>query len=194
FEKDKPFDRRKLARALFRFDPNSLLHGTFLEKVGGVVRLPRMMSAFIEARQVQAVDSGGVKFDRVQPASGENTQYGKASDGYGNVPYHRTEFAAAEITAYFSVDLAQMRAYGLGDDANELLQALAFFKIQSLLHYGLRLRTACDLESIEIEIARPSEFELPSLAQLQNQMPELIAACSGQFADPAVTDVVYKKK
>lgn len=193
FEKDKPFDRRKLAKALLKFDPNSLLHGTFLEKVGGVVRLPRAVSGFIEARQVQAVDSGGVKVDRVQPASGENTPYGKAAEGYGNVPYHRTEFAAASIIAYFNVDLAQLRAYGLGDDGNRLLTALALFKIRALLHGGLRLRTACDFDVNEVRVTRPDDFELPSLEDLTAELPQLIKACKEHFADPAVTEVTYKK-
>ncbi len=193
FEANKPFDRRKLAKALLTFDPNSLLHGTFLEKVGGVVRLPRVVSGFVEAERAVAAESGGVKFDRVQPASGENTPYGKAKDGYGNVPYHRTEFTAAKITAFFNIDLAQLRAYGLGDDANNLLTALALYKIQALLHGGLRLRTACDLDVIETTVTRPTGFVLPSREDLKSALPGLIQACKSQFAEPAVTEVVYKK-
>ncbi|WP_417539769.1 type I-U CRISPR-associated RAMP protein Csb1/Cas7u [Marinobacter sp.] len=193
FEANKPFDRRKLASALLQFDPSSLLHGTFLEKVGGVVRLPRVLSGFVEADGVQRVDSGGVKFDRVQPASGESTPYGKASEGYGNVPYHRTEFAAQSITAYFSVDLAQLRGYGLGDAANQLLTALALFKIQELLHSGLRFRTACDFDAIETTVTRPADFSLPSREELKNGLPELINACSESFATPRVTNVTYGK-
>lgn len=195
FEKDKPFDRRKLAAALLQFDPNSLLHGTFLEKVGGVVRLPRVISGFVEAENIQPVESGGVKFDRVQPASGENTPYGKAAEGYGNVPYHRTEFAAETVTAYFNIDLAQLRGYGLGDAANELLTALALFKIRQVLHSGMRLRTACDFDAVEILVTRPDSFELPALEELKAELPGLITACGkGKLlADPAVTEVTYKK-
>ena len=195
FEKNKPFDRRKLAKALLQFDPNSVLHGTFLEKVGGVVRLPRVISGFVEAENVQAVESGGVKFDRVQPASGENTEYGKAAEGYGNVPYHRTEFAADNVTAYFNLDLVQLRGYGLGDEANELLTVLALFKVREVLHSGLRLRTACDFDAVEVTVTRPEAFELPSLEDLKKELPKLVKACakSKLFADPAVTEVTYKK-
>src|SRR5690554_5435162 len=52
FDKNSPFDRRKLIKALAKYDVNSLLHGIFLEKVGGTVRLPRAVSGFIEARNV----------------------------------------------------------------------------------------------------------------------------------------------
>lgn len=195
FEANQPFDRRRLAKALLNYDPCSLLHGTFLEKVGGVVRLPRAISSFIEAEDVKRVDSGGVKFDRVQPASGENTPYGKAAEGYGNVPYHRTEFAASTIRAYFNIDLMQLRGYGLGENAENLLIALSLYKIQSVLHCGLRLRTACDFDVVDIEVKRPDAYTLASLEDLTKSLPSMISACSddGLFADPSVTDVIYKK-
>ena len=69
YEANKPFDRRKLAAALLKYDPCSLLHGVFLEKVGGVVRLPRAISAFVEADDVEVASAGGVKVDRVQPGT-----------------------------------------------------------------------------------------------------------------------------
>lgn len=194
FEANKPFDRRKLASALFKYDPCSLVHGIFLEKVGGVVRLPRALSAFIEARNIAVAAAGGVKVDRVQPGTGENTPYGKAKDGYGNVPYHRDEYTANMIIAYFNLDLAQLRGYGLGDEANALLIALSLFKIRAFLNSGLRLRTACDLEPIEdIVVKRPEGFEFPSLDVLQDEIPGLINAASGSFAEPVVTQVQYKK-
>ena len=195
FEANKPFDRRKLAAALVKYDPCSLLHGVFLEKVGGVVRLPRTISAFVEANDVRVAAAGGVKFDRVQPeTSGESTPYGKAAEGYGNVPYHRDEYTAATTMAYFNLDLAQIRGYGLGSDAEHLIIALALFKIQRFLKEGLRLRTACDLEPVDgIVVKRPEGFKLPSLSDLEKELPKLIKSCSKQFADPAVTEVTYKK-
>lgn len=195
FEANKPFDRRKLAAALMKFDPCSLLHGTFLEKIGGVVRLPRVISAFIEATGVEVAAAGGVKIDRVQPGTGENTPYGKAAEGYGNVPYHRDEYASRNITAYFNVDLAQLRGYGLGDAAEQLLIAIALFKIQKFLHVGLRLRTACDLEPVaQIEVKRPAGFELPSLTTIEEALPGLVEAASESFANPPVTELTYSKK
>lgn len=195
YEANKPFDRRKLARALYKYDPGSLLHGVFLEKVGGVVRLPRVISAFIEAEGIEIAAGGGVKFDRVQPeTSGDKTPYGKANEGYGNVPYHRDEYAARKITAYFNLDLAQLRGYGLGSEAENLLVALALFKIRRFLRDGLRLRTACDFEPANgVAVKRPTGFELPELSTLEKELPGLIKAASAGFPDPPITMVTYKK-
>ena len=196
FEANKPFNRNKLARALLKYDPNSLLHGIFLEKLGGVVRLPRIISAFIEASHVEVVRNGGVKVDRIQPASsGDSTAYGKAKDGYGNVPYSRDEYVAKEITAFFNLDLAQLRGYGLPKEAETLLTALSLYKIQKFLHEGLRLRTACDLEPVgDVIVRRPETgFALPSIEVLEKELPGLIKAASASFANPVVTEVKYAK-
>lgn len=182
-------DLRKLAKALLKYDVNSLLHGVFLaqkELAGGRLRLPRLVSSFIEAEGCKTAESGGVKRDDYDPK-------GDTGKTLGNVIYHRTEFTAAKITAFFNIDLAQLRAYGLGDDANNLLTALALYKIQALLHGGLRLRTACDLDVIETTVTRPTGFQLPSREELKSALPGLIQACQSKFADPAVTEVVYKK-
>ncbi len=192
---NQPFNRRKLAAALLKFDPCSLLHGVFLEKVGGVVRLPRVVSGFVEADGVRVAAAGGVKVDRVQPGtSSESTPYGKAKDGYGNVPFHRDEYTAEKITAYFNIDIAQVRGYGLGAKAENLLIALSLFKIQKFLVEGLRLRTACDLEPVNgVIVQRPEGFSLPDLKQLEAELPSLVKAASSSFADPALTEVNYKK-
>jgi CRISPR-associated protein Csb1 len=195
FEKDAPFDRRRLARALLRFDPNSLIHGIFLEKVGGVVRLPRALSAFIEAYDVDVAASGGVKLDRVQPATeGETTKYGRAAEGYGNVPYHRDEYAAGRITAYFNLDLALLRGYGLPAEAEALLVVLALYKIRRFLRDGLRLRTACDLDAGDLRVTRPEGFVFPELDALESALPELIQGASAHFNSPPVLVVEYSKK
>src|SRR5690606_23769292 len=163
FEENKPFDRQKLVNALFRFDPCSLIHGVFLEKIGGVVRLPRSLSAFIEASDVNVAASGGVKVDRIQPStSGDSTPYGKAADGYGNVPFHRDEYTG-KITAYFNLDLSLLNGFRLPAEAKDFLITLALFKIDRFLATGLRLRTACDLEETARQSLRKIEgFELPN--------------------------------
>jgi CRISPR-associated protein Csb1 len=182
-------DIRRLARVLLRLDANAVLHGVFLAKkelAGGRLRLPRALSAFIEAEGVQVAPSGGVKNDRVNPS-------GDTSKGFGNVPFARDEYVAPRIRAYFNLDLAQIRAFGLGEDVERMLIALALFKIRRFLDRGLRLRTACDLEADDPIITRPAGFPLPSLRELEEELPTLIQAVaeSGRFSEPPVTAVTY---
>lgn len=176
---------RRLAEVVFRLDTNALLHGLFLAKkelAGGRLRLPRVLSAFIEAEDIRVVQSGGVKNDSVNPS-------GDTGKGFGNVPFSRTEYAAPKITAYFNLDLAQLRGFGLADSARNLLIALALFKIRRLLRDGLRLRTACDLEVRAIRVTRPESFTLPELDALEVALPALIQAASADFS--GVTTVRY---
>lgn len=191
---------RQLAKVCFKYDPNSLVHGVFLEKIAGRLRHPRALSAFIEAEGVGRADSGGVKFDRALP---KPSVVGlKADAGYGNVPFHRAEFTAKKLTGYFSVDLAQLRGYGLPDPAWQLLAVLSLWKVRRFLETGLRLRTACDLELAEgeksIVVKRPVDgFALPPTDALTAQLADLISKCNGLFASPAVTELVWtgdKKK
>jgi len=182
-------DLRKLAALLLRVDVNALLHGVFLAKkdlAGGRLRLPRALSGFIEARDVKVASSGGVKNDAVSAK-------GDAAKGFGNVPFARDEFVSPEITAYFNLDLAQLRGYGLPDSALRLLVALALYKVLAFLETGLRLRTACDLECERLLVSRPEGYVPPTLAELKAAMPGLIAeagnAIDGGFETTAMTFV-----
>lgn len=160
-------DLKKLATTLLKYDTNALLHGVFLAKkeiAGGRMRLPRALTAFIEAEGVNVAASGGVKNDSVDPS-------GDTARGFGNVPFHREEFTGS-ITVFFNLDLTLIRGFGLGDDETNLLIALALFKIQKFLRDGLRLRTACDLElSGALTVQRPTGFVMPSLADLEGNCP-----------------------
>ena len=180
-------DIRKLAQATFKRDAGAVLHGVFLEKVAGRLRLQRLLSSFIEAEGASAVTSGGVKLDRVNPS-------GDAAKGYGNVPFSRTEFVAEKVTAYFNLDLATLRGYGLGEDANRMLIALAVFKMLRVLDSGLRLRTACDFEAVAVTATRPTNINLGEsselLAEVTGALPGLIAACG--FGANAVSTVSTK--
>ena len=183
-------DLKLLATVLLKYDANALIHGVFLAKkelAGGRLRLPRMLSAFIEAANTTVVASGGVKKDEVDPS-------GDTKKGFGHVPFHRDEFTADSITAFFNLDLAQLRGYGLPKEAEKLLIVLSLYKIQKVLRDGLRLRTACDLEPIgELVIKRPAGFLMPTLADLEKELPSLIKAASANFAEPVVTEVKYAK-
>jgi len=181
-------DLRKLASVLLKLDINALLHGVFLAKkdlAGGRLRLPRALSGFIEASKVNTAASGGVKNDGVNPS-------GDTSKGFGNVPFARDEFVSPEIEAFFNLDLAQLRGYGFPQPIYELLVALAIFKIRGFLEEGLRLRAACDLDCMSIEVERPSDFQLPSWDELKAALPGLIenAKTAASFE---LTTITYTK-
>lgn len=172
-------DIKNLTATLLKYDTNALLHGVFLAKkeiAGGRMRLPRALTAFIEAEGVTVAASGGVKNDAVDPS-------GDTAKGFGNVPFQRDEYCGS-ITAFFNLDLALIRGFGLDGKEEDrkvekLLVALALFKIQRFLRDGLRLRTACDLEIPEgskLEVQRPKGFDMPELNDLENELPSLIKA------------------
>ena len=184
-------DLRELAKVLLEFDTNALLHGVFLAKkelAGGRLRLPRSLSAFIEADNAQVATSGGVKNDSVNPQ-------GDTARGFGNVPFSRDEWVAERVVAYFNLDLRQVRAFGLGEEVERLLVTLALFKVQRLLRECLRLRTACDLDVTKITVTRPEAFDMPSLAELENELPTLIEAVGskGLFGSQRALTVEYRK-
>lgn len=184
-------DLRKLAKVLLEFDTNALLHGVFLAKkdlAGGRLRLPRSLSAFVEAENVKVAASGGVKNDSVDPS-------GDTARGFGNVPFARDEYVAEDITAYFNVDLRQIRAFGLETNVERLLMLLALFKIQKFLAEGLRLRTACDLDVSRVSVTRPDCFELPALDDIESELPGLIESVgsNGLFGESRVLTVRYEK-
>lgn len=187
-----PVKLSDLARLVMKFDANAVLHGVFLAKselAGGRLRMTRLLSGFIEARHVRVAETGGVKNDRVNPA-------GDTAKGFGNVPFHRTEFTAREITAFFNLDLSLLRGYGLGGEATKLLTALALFKVRRFLSTGMRLRTACDLEvKGELRVTRPNTFAIPSESELLTECKQLIGRCAkaGLFTDPAVTEVRWEE-
>ncbi|MGH7504589.1 MAG: type I-G CRISPR-associated RAMP protein Csb1/Cas7g, partial [Longimicrobiales bacterium] len=103
-----------------------------------------------------------------------------------NVPFHREEYTAATITAYFNLDLHQIRGYGLGEDAERLLMLLSLYKIRALLDGELRLRTACDLSVVDdgngIQADRPEGFLLPPRSELAAAVTGAIAACADRMA------------
>lgn len=167
-----PIDRRKLADVLLDYDVGSLLHGVFLAKkelAGGRLRVARALSAFIEAEGVRIAASGGVKNDHVNPE-------GDTGVGFGHVPFARDEYTAERITLYANLDLAQIRGYGLGKEAERLLTLLALFKLRRLLDGNLRLRTACDLRvaADSIHAVAPAGFLLPVVGELVADLKPLI--------------------
>jgi len=182
-------DLQLLSKTLLKYDINSLLHGVFLAKkelAGGRLRLPRALSGFVEARNASVAASGGVKKDEVNPS-------GDTKRGFGHVPFHRDEYTG-DITAFFNLDMAQIRGYRLGRDVEDLLTVLAIYKIMKVLNEGLRFRTACDLEiDGDILVKRPANLSLPSLKEAEEALPGLIERCKSNFAEPVVTTVKFEE-
>ena len=180
-------DLKLLSKTLLKYDINALIHGVFIAKsevAGGRMRLPRALTAFIEASQVNTASSGGVKNDALNPS-------GDTAKGFGNVPFHRDEFTG-NITAYFVLDLALFRGFSLGADVENLLIAISLFKIRRFLNEGLRLRTACDLELLgELTAKKPAGYTVPSLEEIEKALPGLIQAVTARFASPAKTSVTF---
>jgi CRISPR-associated protein Csb1 len=183
--KGQPLDYRAVARACFRLDPVSLVHGVFFARKGWPwqPRISRAVTSFIEASGVRAAVSGGVKRDVVV----NEAKGGATAEGYGTVPHHRVEYTADKITAYFTVDHAQFRSYGLSEPATRLLAAIADFEIATLLDRGLRLRTRCDLEAGQVR-----KGERPDAAVATASVKQLAAECADEFGP--VTEVVWAPK
>jgi len=190
----RAIDLKKAAAVILKYDVGSIVHGVFLVKKGdewvnlkeGRIRLPRLISAFIEAEDINIASSGGAKIDHINPSQ---------KDEKGNVIYTKDEYVSPKITAYFNLDLAQLRGYGFSPGVNELLIAVSLYKIRRFLETGLRLRSACDLDVEALSITRPENFVLPSIAELEAALPDLIKAAREEsvFAEPPVTEVTYRK-
>jgi CRISPR-associated protein Csb1 len=130
--KQRPVHIWKMVPAIFDRDPGCVLHGVFLEEIDGRIRLPRLVSAYIEACSPSQANSGGVY-------RGEVT----AKD---NIPYPRQEFTSTSITASFIFHLSTLKGYCLDESRRRFLQAWAIYKIDRFLNDYLRLRTACEFE------------------------------------------------
>lgn len=186
-DKAKPVNRKQFVEALLKFDVGSLIHGVFLESLDGRLRLPRALSAFIEASGVSVAASGGVKNDRVKATKEEGRT---ASEGFGNVPFSRDEYVADRIDCHINFDLAQVRGYGLDKKAQELVILLALYRVRKLLDGDLRLRTACDLEPRDrdnLVANSPAGFKLPDHGDIEDAVVGAITACKGQMVHTSVT-------
>lgn len=186
---DTPLAPRDIARAVFALDPFCLVHGVFFADKSWPAqpKIQRALTAFIEGIGVAPAESGGVKRDEVRHQIGEGPG---AREGYGFVPFHRTEWAADRIVASFVLDLHQLAAYGLPDAATTLLQTMALWEVRALLDHGLRLRTACDLLPVEAV-----DEALPSRKVLEERLGDLIPRSQELLADVgAPLEVVWQGK
>ena len=200
YQKGKLLDWPRIAKALFYYDINSLLHGVFLANLeDGRVKVARAVSGFIEADNVREVVTGGVKNNPLDP-TGTLRAVNYDKDVYGNVPYQRVEYTAENITAYFFIDLGLLRSYKLDPDAFELLVNLSLYKIQFFLAEGLRLRTACSFAVTgRLKVAEPEGMVIPSMEELVLLIKEGIVKgrqkkLLGESPLELVTNTKIKKK
>jgi len=195
YSRGQPLNWKKIASALFYYDPNALLHGAFMANLeDGRVKVPRALTGFIEAEGVREAASGGVKNNLLDP-TGKIRAENYNENVYGNVPYHRMEYTADRIVAYFNFDLALLDGYGLEPEARDLLVALGLYKINRFLSSGLRLRTACDLKPRgAMKMIAPDKLSIPEEKVLLAAVQEGIKACTGKglFSVPPVTEIITK--
>jgi CRISPR-associated protein Csb1 len=194
----RPLDWKPIYATLFKYDPNSLLHGVFLALLeGGRIKVPRAVTGFIEAEDVRKVISGGVKNSPVDPKGELQVADAEAGERgvYSNVPYNRIEYTARTIRAYFNVDVALIRGYGLAPEAEDLILSLAMLKVRRFLSAHLRLRTSCDFSLVgDIAATAPAGFVLPTEADLLQYVQAGIVSCKSCFAAPPVTELETKVK
>ena len=162
---------------IFSYDPNSLVHGVLFPAMG--IKLPRMLTAHLEALGASRVRSSGVKFDKL----------GKTSSG--QPIFSVDEETANEIMATFVIDLALLRSFGRGDRGlncaqKEFLLALALWKVERLLQGPFRYRSNCDLELDELRIhGREDPVELPAI-DIKSAIEK------AGFGDSPVTQVYWR--
>lgn len=187
----RPLDWRVIYAAVFQLDPLCLLHGVFFSDKAfhGNPKVRRAITLVVEAHDVREAVSGGLKRDDVAFNIEKGTGQG-AEEGYGFVPFGRTEYTAGRIVLSAAVDLAQVRGYGLPQASTELLSLLALWELRRLLDAPLRLRTRCDLEVTGIAVRRPEGVELPS----RDALEAAIAAVNVEFEQPGARILRWSPK
>src|SRR5579883_1640746 len=85
-------------KTIFRYDPNALVHGVLFPQ--WQIKIPRVLTAHLEAFGAARVDRSGVKFDRI----------GKTTSGQPIFAVDDT--TAREIRATFILDTALVQSFG----------------------------------------------------------------------------------
>jgi CRISPR-associated protein Csb1 len=169
-------------RTIFCYDPNSLVHGILFPALG--IKLPRVLTATLDAFDAARVGTAGVKFDKL----------GKTNSG--QPIFAKDEETASEIRATFVIDLSLIRSFGREGDTGvapvglnsaqkQLLLGLALWKIGKLLSSSFRFRSECDLELEGIKIDSTDS----EVSALNISIGDLIDAVG--FQDPRITKVYW---
>lgn len=127
-------------KTIFKYDPNALVHGVLFTQ--WQIKIPRFLTAHLEAFGAGRVDRSGVKFDRL----------GKTTSG--QAIFAVDDAVAQRIRATFILDTSLVRSFGREDNGSprglntkqkEFLIALALWKIQRLVNTPFRYRSGCHL-------------------------------------------------
>jgi CRISPR-associated protein Csb1 len=161
----------EIYKAVFRYDPNSLVHGLLFAREE--VKISRILTAHHEAHGARRVLSSGVKFDKL----------GKTLSG--QPIFAVDEEVATDIVATFTIDLGLLRSYGrngsgLTEANKRLLLELALWKIVRLTERPFRFRSGCHLK-----LKRPPEWLLDDreVGAPDLDIRKRIKECKGQFGD-----------
>jgi CRISPR-associated protein Csb1 len=164
---------------IFRYDPNALVHGILFPSLG--IKLPRVLTAMLDAYGADRVATSGVKFDKL----------GKTNSG--QPIFAKDEETATEVRATFVVDLSLIRSLGRGDDCGlnsnqkALLLGFSFWKIHRLLERPFRFRSECDLELVSVKIDE-EERDIDALAV---NIGSLIT--QAEFEEPIITKIYWEE-
>jgi CRISPR-associated protein Csb1 len=165
---------------IFEIDPNSLVHGVLFPQ--WQIKIPRTLTAHLEAFGAGRVDRSGVKFDRL----------GKTTSGQ---PIFAVDDATAEsIRATFVLDVSLIRSFGrkkgsntvgLSEKQREFLVALALWKIQRLLASPFRFRSGCHLRRKTLKShEQEAEIEVDIKAAIN----------TAGFTEQPITDVFWPRE
>lgn len=138
-----PADWWNVFSTIYRFDPNSLVHGILFPAMG--IKIPRVLTAQLDAFGAARVTTSGVKFDKLLMTTS------------GQPIFAKDEETAQEIRATFVIDLSLIRSFGNGTKGlkqtqKEFLVAFALWKVAQLLQHPFRFRSGCDLEFRDLVI------------------------------------------
>ncbi len=176
-----PEDWWNVFKTIFKYDPNSLVHGILFPAMG--IKIPRVLTAHLEAQGAARVASSGVKFDKLLMTTS------------GQPIFAKDEETAQEIKATFILDLSLIRSFGRGDakglnaHQKELLLGLALWKIGKLLEAPFRYRSGCDLELVklqQLDNGTPVDLDVSSLSIAISSLIE-----AAKFPENPITQIYW---
>lgn len=174
-------------KTIFEVDPNSLVHGVLFPQ--WQIKIPRLLTAHLEAFGAGRVDRSGVKFDK---------ELGPKSDKRVQAIFSVDDATATKVQATFVLDVSLLRSFGrkkkdgnqetqlgLSEKQQEFLVALALWKIQRLLKSPFRFRSGCHLRLMRLESCGQE-------VEIDGDVKTAISAAG--FGEQPVTDVFWPRE